>query len=227
MKNKERANKIARTYPKKGFKPRGRNDFMPKPQLSIEMLIKPALVIAIVAIVVLAFMLSSAHTSNAQAEQQTLAAEAQLAGANAQIFALDTEKNRTQNDLLAERLAKLTAQKSVGDAATALLDYKAQEFERMVRLKNVLDGQPFNTTQLNKTKAAYKQWDDYACSFYLGANLLTSGGTVTVPLQCVITTGQYMFESKKLSDSLTSISDRGEAGLAELQRLYPALNTTN
>lgn len=183
--------------------------------------------VGLLAGVLLVSLLLPGCLQNQQEKDRIRGLEDVVQGLQGQLEALGQEKNNTARQFSSEKQllesdynAKLAASKKERDAV------KARELESIKTLKRILEASPVNKSILNETNKLYKEWDFYACSYYLGANLLTTGGNVTVPLQCVLATGQYMYSSKQLLDSLNSVEDRSADAVAEILKRYPNLNSS-
>lgn len=148
-----------------------------------------------------------------------------------QLDSLQIEKTKADEGLLqatlekeqlkaeqAEELAKLGQQ-----AAGA----RVAQFERARKLKEILSKQWFDPKLLDQARQDYVQWEFFACQYYIGIQVFTSGGNVTVPLACALYNGVYVNSSKFFIDQVYNDSANPvKAALAELAVQYPELKST-
>lgn len=207
-------------------KPSPKSEAKPNPLTNLKLTGSALGVLVIVAIVLAIWMNSQAQ----QAQAKTSSLQQELDRSIAKLVILEGEKNKTENTLLETSLERSELQKRFETLKTEnrnqISELQSSELQNIRRIKRILEPEPVNNSLLKVVRDQYAQWDFYACSYYLGADLLTTGGNVTVPLQCVIATGQYMKYSKQLTDSLAGVEDRSSEAFAEILKLYPQLNSS-
>ncbi len=175
-------------------------------------------------------LLFSGCLSAGQDKQKISELEKSVLGLQKQLEALGEEKNKTEETLLHVTLqkedlnSKLLAKSAEVDKARA--EEKAKGLANARAVKAALDSSGQNKSALlDAAKQAYTQWEFYACQYYLGVNVFTSGGNITVPIGCVFANSQYVQASQAALNALGT-DDAAIKARQELLKQYPELNSS-